>query len=47
MKEPLNLKLGETYGMSNGSLNEWDKVMRGRDMFEKIMYNSEKEVKDF
>ena len=33
MKEPHLLKPGVVYGMSNGSLDEWDKVNRGKAAF--------------
>ena len=34
MKEPIELEAGKVYGLSNGKIDEWDKVMRGRARFE-------------
>ena len=34
MSVPLVLQPGRVYGMSNGSLDEWDKVERGKPIFE-------------
>eukprot|EP00350_Pseudokeronopsis_sp_OXSARD2_P012013 CAMPEP_0170557186 /NCGR_PEP_ID=MMETSP0211-20121228/19264_1 /TAXON_ID=311385 /ORGANISM="Pseudokeronopsis sp., Strain OXSARD2" /LENGTH=77 /DNA_ID=CAMNT_0010867951 /DNA_START=433 /DNA_END=663 /DNA_ORIENTATION=+ len=33
MTEPRMLEKGVIYGMSNGSLDSWDKVERGKQMF--------------
>jgi hydroxymethylpyrimidine pyrophosphatase-like HAD family hydrolase len=49
MEAPVLLKRGIVFGMSNGSLieiPEWDKVLRGKNMFEEILNDSIEEVKE-
>jgi hypothetical protein len=33
MFESIELEAGKIYGMSNGTLDEWDKVVRGKELF--------------
>ena len=36
MSEPVNIKAGVFYGMSNGQLDQWDKVQRGKESFQDL-----------
>lgn len=37
MLEPLHLDQDKVYGMSNGGLDEWDKVCRGKEAFSEVV----------
>ena len=41
MKEPIKLENGKVYGLSNGGIDEWDKVIRGTHMFTEIVKQAE------
>jgi uncharacterized protein with NRDE domain len=41
MIKPLILERGYVYGMSNGSLDEWDKVERGKAIFQDLIEKAE------
>ena len=45
MTEPIILEQDKIYGMSNGSLNKWDKVKRGRDAFKDLINLGDEEIK--
>ena len=45
MKESIDLDNGSIYGLSNGYLNEWDKVVRGKEHFSHIVAKAEQDLK--
>ena len=45
MTEPIVLEQDKVYGMSNGSLNKWDKVKRGREAFKDLISLGDEEIK--
>jgi hypothetical protein len=44
MEAPILLEPNKIYGLSNGSLNEWDKVIRGKQLFEEVCTEAEEAV---
>ena len=44
---PVKLLKNKVYGLSNGTLDEWDKVERGKDLFQGIMEKAEEEITQF
>ncbi|CDW75329.1 UNKNOWN [Stylonychia lemnae] len=44
MKESIDLEAGKIYGLSNGGLDQWDKVIRGKQLFEEISEQAEIEL---
>ena len=41
------MELDTTYGLSNGNLNLWDKVLRGKQLFDKVIISHLNEHKNF
>ena len=46
MKEPIVLEKGKVYGMSNGSLDQWDKVQRGKEAFSEVLQGAQASCPD-
>ena len=44
---PVKLLKDRIYGLSNGGLDDWDKVARGKDIFQGIIGKAEKEIEQF
>ncbi len=44
MKDPVKLVNGKTYGLSNGGIDQWDKVIRGTESVSNIIQEAENDV---
>ena len=44
MKVPVLLVNGRTYGLSNGGIDQWDKVLRGTEGISNIIKDAESEL---
>jgi|LauGreDrversion4_2_1035121.scaffolds.fasta_scaffold1114699_1 hypothetical protein len=44
MECPISLECGKIYGMTNGSIDQWDKTLRGKAIFKDIIELAEDEV---